>query len=92
MGTKPRDTPARLPFKLKTVRQRLDASQSQMASLLEFKDRSPARISEWESGQREPSLIILLRYAKLGQICVDQLIDDAVDLTFPKTRIRCRGR
>ena len=40
----------------------------------------PGQISEFETGKREPSLIVLLRYARLSGVCVDTLIDDALDL------------
>jgi hypothetical protein len=38
------------------------------------------RISEFESGKGEPSLIILLQYARVAGVCVDVLIDDRIDL------------
>jgi transcriptional regulator with XRE-family HTH domain len=41
----------------------------------------PGQISEFETGKREPSLIVLLRYARLAGVCVDTLIDD--DLGLP---------
>jgi len=41
---------------------------------------STARISEYESGSREPSLLTLLAYGYLVGIHVEDLIDDTVDL------------
>jgi len=38
------------------------------------------RISEFELGKGEPSLIILLEYARVAGVCVDVLIDDKLDL------------
>jgi transcriptional regulator with XRE-family HTH domain len=40
----------------------------------------PGQVSEFETGKREPSLIVLLRYARLANVCVDTLIDDDLDL------------
>ena len=48
-----------------------------MAKLLEFK-KGAARMSEYESGVREPDLLVLLRYARLAHVSVDVLIDDGV--------------
>jgi transcriptional regulator with XRE-family HTH domain len=49
-----------------------------MAKLLEFK-RGAARMSEYESGAREPDLLVLLRYARLAKVSVESLIDDKLD-------------
>ena len=37
-------------------------------------------ISTYELGKREPSLPLLLIYARLAGVCVDVLIDDEIDL------------
>lgn len=81
MGKKPRPRPQRLATKLLAIRQGLCFSQSEMIRLLRVQV-STARISEYESGTREPSLIVLLRYAKVAGVCVDELIDDDVQLNF----------
>jgi hypothetical protein len=39
-----------------------------------------ARISEYETGFREPSLMTLLEYARVAGVCIDTLADDKVDL------------
>lgn len=39
-----------------------------------------ARISEFESGTREPSLLILLAYARVARVHLEILIDDEVTL------------
>lgn len=41
-----------------------------------------ARISEYESGTREPNLIVLLHYAQAAKVSVDDLIDDEAELVF----------
>jgi hypothetical protein len=38
------------------------------------------RISEFESNVREPSLLILLAYARIAQVHLEDIVDDAVDL------------
>jgi transcriptional regulator with XRE-family HTH domain len=38
------------------------------------------RISDYELGTREPSLIILLQYARAANVIADVLIDDELDL------------
>ena len=40
----------------------------------------PAQISQFESGRREPPLMVLLAYAKLAGVSTDALIDDKQDV------------
>ncbi len=81
MARGPREKPERLAEKLLTVRQMLGLSQTEMLKRLGAEDRMAYhRISEFESGKGEPSLIILLQYARAAGICVDVLIDDELDL------------
>ncbi|OLE55401.1 MAG: hypothetical protein AUG51_02790 [Acidobacteria bacterium 13_1_20CM_3_53_8] len=68
--------------KLLQIRKSLDLSQEKMAKRLDVV-RSPVyptHISEFERGLREPSLLVLLRYARITGIYVDVLIDDELDL------------
>jgi transcriptional regulator with XRE-family HTH domain len=39
-----------------------------------------SQISEYETGKREPSLIMLLQYARLANVYIDVLVDDESDL------------
>ena len=39
-----------------------------------------SRVSEYESGRREPNLMLVLRYARLANVSVESLIDDNLDL------------
>ena len=81
MGVRPRQRPERLAEKLLAIRNALGLSQSQTVKSLDAEDLIvPGQISEFETGKREPSLIMLLRYARLANICVDTLIDDDLDL------------
>jgi transcriptional regulator with XRE-family HTH domain len=81
MGLKPRLRAERLPEKLKRLREGLGLSQNEILIQLGFADRfDRSTISHYETGEREPSLPILLRYAQLANIYVDVLIDDKSDL------------
>ena len=85
MGTRPSNRPARLAAKLLAIRKQLGLSQSELAFRLHF-DQAPARISEYESGVREPQLSLLLRYARLARVCTCVLIDDDLELTLTNKR------
>ena len=81
MGVRPRQRPKRLPEKLLAIRTALEVSQVQMVNRLDAEGAIvPGQISEFETGKREPSLIILLQYARVAGVCVDVLIDDEQDL------------
>ena len=73
-----RPVPKRLAKKPLQIRMKLDMSQSEMVKALNYKASPlrPAQISQFESGRREPSLMLLLAYAKLAGISTDVLIDD----------------
>ena len=79
MGQKPRYRPQRLAAKLLQIRRGLSLSQSQFAGQIDV-TLTTGRISEYETGKREPPLMTLLAYAYLIGIHVDDLIDDAIDL------------
>ena len=70
-----RAKPKHLPAKLRAVRNHLGLSQSQLAAQLSF-DVENGRISDYELGKRQPNVLILLDYARLAGIHVDDLIDD----------------
>lgn len=78
----PRPRPHHLAEKLLQIRVGLEVSQEQMAKLLTNKD-SPVHagnISRFERGTREPSLLVILRYAQLAGVSTDYLINDELDL------------
>lgn len=74
-----RRKPKKLARKLLVVRQRLGVSQTEMARLLQLK-KTYTVVSSYETGRREPDLIVLLRYAKVAKVSTDILIDDTKDL------------
>jgi transcriptional regulator with XRE-family HTH domain len=83
MGTARRQQPARLAEKLRHIRTRLGLTQEQMAERLGVVKvpPRPGHISEFEQGKREPSLPVLLQYARYAGVYVDLIIDDELDLT-----------
>ena len=87
MGRYHRKKPARLAEKLLQIRLKLGLSQNGIIRHLGLKDElTQGRISGYEIGTREPSLLTLLNYARSAGVSVDVLIDD--ELNLPKKRPR----
>jgi transcriptional regulator with XRE-family HTH domain len=82
MGRASREKPLRLAEKLRQIREALGLSQDGVLIKLGYQDSNINRssISGYELGEREPSLPILLKYARLANVIVDILIDDQLDL------------
>lgn len=81
MGQASRERPARLAEKLLQIRTALGLSQMGMIQRLGLTDRlSQFTISNFEHGAREPSLIVILKYARVAGVAVEVLIDDELDL------------
>lgn len=81
MGVRARQRPERLAEKLLQIRVALGLSQSEMLWRLGLEDTiSYKKISDYERGEREPSLLILLQYAHAANVSTDVLIDDRLDL------------
>ncbi|MGH9967598.1 MAG: helix-turn-helix domain-containing protein [Pyrinomonadaceae bacterium] len=79
----PRPRPARLAEKLRAIRDGLGLSQTELLRRLGLEDSMHySRISEYEQGAREPSLMTLLAYARLAQVHMEDIVDD--DLELPK--------
>lgn len=79
MGSR-RPKPDRLAEKLLQIRLAFDLSQDRVRTRLGFGQIHPGRISEYETGKREPPSMILLAYADLAGVHVEDLINDKVDL------------
>ena len=76
-----RPKPERLADKLLQIRNALGLSQSEMLRRLDVEDMIEYHtISKYELGKNEPPLIILLRYARVAGVYVEDLIDDELDL------------
>jgi len=81
MGLSPRRKPERLAEKLRQIRETMQLSQNQMVARLGLTDMIYRNnVSGFETGERLPSLLILLAYARVAGICMDVLIDDGLDL------------
>ena len=87
MGQKPRAKPQHLAAKLLAIREHLRLSQSQIAKRLGFKT-SYSRVSEYETGAREPNLMVLLRYSEVAGLHMETLVDDSVSLAEFRTDLR----
>ena len=75
----------RLGEKLRQIRDALGLSQSEMLWRLGLESELwYTQISAYETGRREPPLIILLEYAKVAGVSTDVLIDDKLDLPSNK--------
>ena len=79
MGEKARPRPARLAEKLLQIRVRLGLSQNELIRRLGV-EITQNRISDYERGNGEPSLLVLLAYARLAGVHAEDLINDKVDL------------
>jgi transcriptional regulator with XRE-family HTH domain len=79
MGGKARPKPKRLAEKLLQIRTMLGLSQNEMIRRLGV-ELTQNRISEYELGIGEPSLPVLLLYARAVNVSTDVLIDDELDL------------
>ena len=81
MGKSARERPKRLAEKLLQIRLGLGLSQNEMLAALGLKEKVfRSAVSGYEIGTREPSLPVLLRYARLAGVSTDVLIDDEMDL------------
>jgi transcriptional regulator with XRE-family HTH domain len=81
MGKGSRQKPERLAEKLRQIRLSLGLSQSEMLRLLGLEEEiTYTKISHYELGLREPSLITLSRYAEVAGVCTDILIRDNLEL------------
>lgn len=77
MAKVPREKPKQLASKLKRIRLSSGLSQDDMLKALDMSAGSyRSAISGYELGTKEPSLIVLLKYARLAKISTDALIDD----------------
>ena len=81
MGRAARLRSERLAEKLRQIREALGLSQNELIRRLGLEELIyQSNISGYESGEREPPLPILLKYAQAAGICLDVLVDDELDL------------
>lgn len=73
--------PERLSEKLRQIRVALALSQSEMLRRLGFEESVYyTRISDYELGQRVPPLPIVLEYARVAGVHMEDIVDDELDL------------
>lgn len=81
MGRAKRLRVERLPEKLLYIRTTLELSQNELIQQMRLAHvLYQSNVSGYESGEREPPLPILLKYARLAGVCLDALVDDEIDL------------
>jgi|GEM_PF-786235 len=84
VGDNKRQTPAKLGQKLKAIREHLELTGEELIVRLDCPSirLSRSSIYKYEKGHREPSTIVLLKYARLIKVPVEVLLDDELDLPF----------
>jgi transcriptional regulator with XRE-family HTH domain len=81
MGRKRRMKPERLAEKLLQIRIAFGLSQPELLRRLGFEDVIDyRRISEFELGEAEPPLPVLLQYARAAGVHKEDIVDDELDL------------
>ena len=77
-----RAMPKKLGKKLRQIRERLGMSQREIVQALDYR-ATPLRasqISQYENGQREPTMMLVLAYARLARVPMETLVDDRMKL------------
>ena len=90
MGRSSRPRPKYLGEKLLRIRRALGLVQEDMVKRLRVTESlTHSSISGFELGTREPSLQVLLKYARLANVHLEVLADDTLDLpdTVPSPNI-----
>jgi transcriptional regulator with XRE-family HTH domain len=82
MGRSRQPRPTRLAAKLRAVRLKLNLTQGQMFEYLGDTKTPlyPGHIGLYETSQRVPPLLVLLRYARVAGVAMETLVDDELDL------------
>lgn len=77
-----RAMPKKLGKKLRQIRESLGMSQREIVTALNYKD-TPLRasqISQYENSQREPTMMLVLAYARLAKVPMERLVDDKMKM------------
>ncbi len=81
MGRRARIKPENLSEKLLQIRNALSLSQSELLRHLGLEEvMDYRRLSEFERGTTEPPLLVVLQYARVAGIHMEDLVDDELDL------------
>src|SRR5258708_35805308 len=71
----------RLAKKLRLIRQTLGLTQADLHRRLAVEDEIPyTRISDYELDKNEPTLRVLLEYARVAGVHLEEVVDDRLDL------------
>ena len=71
----------RLPEKLVTIRSALQLSQAEILERMGFGgELFRSNISQYERGRRVPPLLVVLQYARVAGISMEEIVDDALNL------------
>ncbi|HXD31578.1 MAG TPA: helix-turn-helix transcriptional regulator [Pyrinomonadaceae bacterium] len=96
MGTRAREAPARLAEKMVQIREALDLSQDGLIRAMGITEKITREdVSKYERGVRQPSLLVVLEYARVANIAMEVLVDDSLNLPkilLAKTKTRIRRR
>lgn len=86
MGTSRRPRPARLSAKLGEIRTRLGLTQAEMFERLGDTGTRlyVGHIDDYEKDRRVPTLQVVLAYARVAGVTMEEIVDDELDL--PKRR------
>lgn len=90
MGRAKRTMPKLLGEKLCLIRERLDLTLEDLIVKLNCPEIPlyPASISMYESGKREPPLLVLLQYSRLAGVTMEMLVDDKVELSLFEKQLK----
>ena len=77
-----RPCPQHLAAKLRRIRKSLGLTQPKLIERLNVAGICSVYICQYESGRTEPTLIVLLAYARLANVPVENLIDDDLALNL----------
>ena len=81
MGRVAAKNPRRIGKKLREIRLMLKLSQDGIVERMGLKgELKRSSVSNFERRRRVPSLLVLLRYARLAGICLEILVDDKLEL------------
>jgi len=82
MGATKSERPERLAEKLRRIRLRLGLSQTGMAEALSKHGVRMYRgyVGSYENEDRLPSYLVLLAYAKIARVSMEQMVDDELEL------------
>jgi transcriptional regulator with XRE-family HTH domain len=92
MGRGTREKPSKLGKKLALIRKHLGLSQDGMVRALGLSRKLTRNdISKYERGVREPSLSVLLKYARAANVSVETVIDDGLSMSVDLGRVKNRA-